>query len=124
MVTELTFEEATKDSSLFPDQYPHNGSPQKYYNLYENSFSAKVDEAKIVEVNNAPDDQYRWMTENAYISNPYIGEGRNSELTDRYSKKRVGDETDTSPFLDTSNQKYISTREYITNMKLLINYLK
>jgi len=36
----------------------------------------------------------------------------------------VGDETDTSPYRDTTDQEYISTGEYIRNMHLLINYLK
>lgn len=36
----------------------------------------------------------------------------------------LDDETDTSPYLDTTGTKYISTGIYIRNMKLLINYIE
>jgi hypothetical protein len=36
----------------------------------------------------------------------------------------VGDETDTSPFRDPSDQTYISIPEYIRNMSLLISYIR
>jgi hypothetical protein len=35
----------------------------------------------------------------------------------------VGDETDTSPYPDSTGQAYISTGLYINNMRLLIHYL-
>jgi hypothetical protein len=69
------------------------------------------------------DIQSRWMEKNVRISHPFIGDGQNTEQTDQFASTRVGDETDTSPFDDTSDQLYISTGEYIRKMKLLINYL-
>jgi len=57
------------------------------------------------------------------ISNPYIGDGKNQELTDKYAMTRVGDETDTSPYPDPSDNLYVSTGEYIRNMNLLISYI-
>ena len=36
----------------------------------------------------------------------------------------MDDETDTSPYRDLTDQEYVSTGEYIKNMKMLINYLK
>jgi hypothetical protein len=58
------------------------------------------------------------------ISNPYIGDGQKQELTDEYSSTNVGDETDTSPFLDTSGQEYISNYAYIRNLNILIRYIQ
>ena len=57
-------------------------------------------------------------------SNPYIGDGQNKEPTDKFASTRVGDETDTSPYMDTTNQEYISIPAYVRNMYVLINYLK
>jgi hypothetical protein len=57
-------------------------------------------------------------------SNPYIGDGKKGEVTNKYSQTLVGDETDTPPYRDESDQEYISTETYIENMRLLINYLK
>ena len=57
-------------------------------------------------------------------SHPYIGDVVNKEATDDYSKTFVGDETDTSPYKDTSDAEYISTGEYVRNMRMLINYVE
>ncbi|WNH10437.1 hypothetical protein [Thalassobellus suaedae] len=123
-MSQLSAEEVSKDSPLKPAQFKYEGTPQKYYNLNRFSFQFNVDEAKVKEIVSALDDQNRWLTTRAFISNPYIGDGKKTELTDAYSTTRVGDETDTSPFQNTTDQKYISTGNYIRNMKLLINYLK
>ena len=60
-------------------------------------------------------------------SNPYIGDGVKTELTDKYASLEaeayVGDETDTSPYRDESDQEYISTKTYINNMRILLNYV-
>jgi hypothetical protein len=58
------------------------------------------------------------------ISNPYIGNGQNKELTNAYASTHVGDQTDTSPYIDNSDQQYISTPAYIRNMQVLIKYLR
>jgi hypothetical protein len=97
--------------------------PQSSYNLSRYSRSDIPDEGKVKEIINSLDDQGRWLAVNQYSSNPYIGDGQNRELTDKYASTNTGDETDTSPFIDRSDQKYISTSEYIRNMNLLINYL-
>ncbi|MFI1744129.1 pectate lyase [Thalassobellus sediminis] len=122
-ISKLTPEEVSKNSPLKPAQFKNEETPQKYYNLNRFSFQFKVDEAKIIEIINALDNQNRWLTTKAYISNPYIGDGVKTELTNDYNSTRVGDETDTSPFRNKTNQKYISTGNYIKNMKFLINYL-
>ena len=70
------------------------------------------------------DEEGRWLTTRAFISNPYIGEPEcgdpNSKL---YSHTWVGDQYDTSPYEDTSDQKYISTNTYMRNVKILMEFL-
>ena len=122
-VLKLSVEEATKDSPLKPQQFQQKGTPQSYYDLNRYVFNFKIDDSKIVEVINELDDNNRWLSDRAYISNPYIGDGIKSEATDAFATTRVGDETDTSPYPDETDQKYISTGTYIRNMKLLINYV-
>ncbi len=123
-VSKLSTSEATKESPLLPQQFKHTGTPQKHYNLNRNSYTGQVDEDKVADIINNIDKQNRWLTKRAYISNPYIGDGQLTDQTDKYASTRVGDETDTSPYLNESDQEYISTSEYIRNMSLLINYLQ
>lgn len=123
-VSKLGPEEATKESPLPTKQLNHKETLEQYYDLNRYAFSFKPEESKISEILNTLDDQNRWLTNRAYISNPYIGDGKNEEQTDKYATTRVGDETDTSPFNNTSNQKYISTGEYISNMRMLLNYIQ
>lgn len=123
-VLKLTVGEVTKDSPLKPQEFKYKGTPQSYYDLNRYLFNFKIDESEIVEVVEQLDSQNRWLSDDAFISNPYIGDGVNTEATDAYATTRVGDETDTSPYPDTTDQKYISTGTYIRNMKLLINYMQ
>ncbi|PCJ82503.1 MAG: hypothetical protein COA49_00085 [Bacteroidetes bacterium] len=123
-ISELTVADASKTSPLKPKQYQYKESPQKYYSQDKNSFASKVDASKIIAVINSLDDENRWLTTRAYISNPYIGDGVKTEPTLEYNSTRVADETDTSPYLNTTNQKYIVTGLYIRNMRTLINYLQ
>jgi hypothetical protein len=81
------------------------------------------DEHEIVEIIEGLDKNGRWLTEGAMISHPYIGDGQNQEATDKYASTYVGDMTDTSPYRDSTRQLYISTRLYINNMRMLIDYL-
>ncbi len=120
----LSFEEVTKNSPLNADKFDLEGSPQNSYNLNPYSSNKTPDEDEVRDVIKALDSQYRWLVKHVQTSNPYIGEGQKRELTDEYATTHVGDETDTSPYRDTSEQEYISTGKYIQNMNLLINYLK
>jgi hypothetical protein len=79
---------------------------------------------RVDEIIQSLDDKGRWLVEHAMVSNPYIGEGQKIEQTDEFVSTMVGDNSDTSPYLDESDQMYISTRQYIRNMKLLMEYLK
>jgi PelA/Pel-15E family pectate lyase len=121
-VSSLAPELVTKNSPLKVEKFVRRDTPQSYYNLSRYSMSDIPDEAKVREIINSLDDQGRWLAGNQYTSNQYVGDGQNSELTDKYSSTNAGDETDTSPYIDNTDQKYISTLEYIINMNLLINY--
>jgi PelA/Pel-15E family pectate lyase len=122
-VSTLSPEIATKNSPLKVERFSTKGTPQTYYNLSRYSSDEIPDEAKVKEIISSLDDQGRWLAGDQFTSNQYIGDGQNRELTDKYASTDAGDETDTSPFIDRSGQKYISTREYLRNMNLLINYL-
>jgi hypothetical protein len=119
----LSPEEATKNSPIKVGTFNQEGTPQNSYDLNPRSSNAVPDTDEVREIINSLDNQNRWLVKNVRTSNPYIGDGQNQELTDEYATTYVGDETDTSPYEDTSEQEYISTGAYIQNMNLLINYL-
>lgn len=119
----LSPEEVTKNSPLKEEVFQHEGTPQSYFNLNRFLFSEVPDEEKVNEIINALYEKNRWLVKHAKISNPYIGDGQNKELTNEFASTNVGDKTDTSCFTDTSDQEYISTAEFVRNMNLLINYL-
>lgn len=123
-VLKLSKEELTKDSPLLPQQFLFEGTPQSYYDLNRYVSNFKVDDDKIIQVIKELDEKNRWLSGYAFISNPYRGDGKKTELTESYATTRVGDETDTSPYPDDSGTKYISTGTYIRNMKLLINFIQ
>ncbi len=80
-------------------------------------------EHEILEIIQGLDENGCWMTTGAMISHPYIGDGQSEENTDKYASTYVGDMTDTSPYRDSTGQEYISTRQYLNNMSMLIDYL-
>ncbi len=123
-IAAMSVEEATKESPIIPGKFEGKGTPQTYYDLNRNNFSFKADTEMIKRIIDDLDDESRWLSKHAMISHPYTGDGKNQELTNKYASTRVGDETDTSPFRDESDQEYISTGTYIRNMSMLINYLK
>jgi len=122
----VSSEDLLKDSPIEVGPLAQEGTPQNFHDLNPRSSTTLPDEAEVREIINALDDHNRWLARNVRLlrtSNPYIGDGQNQELTDEYATTYVGDQTDTSPYTDTSGQEYISTRTYIQNMNLLINYL-
>ncbi|MFC1693791.1 pectate lyase, partial [Candidatus Latescibacterota bacterium] len=130
-VKNMSVEEATKDSPLIPGQFIHDRLPQKYYSLTSSVFTASGMTAKrnvpgeeqVNNILNSLDKKGRWLAKHVQTSNPYIGDGTKTELTDILASTHVGDKTDTSPYRDESDQEYISTRTYINNMRVLINYV-
>jgi len=123
-VLSLSKEEATKDSPLKVEKFQKEGTPQSYYSLNQDLFPFVPDENQIKAIINSLDSEGRWLVRHVSTSNPYIGDGQKQELTDEFASKNVGDETDTSPFSDQSDQQYISTAVYIRNMSSLISYLR
>lgn len=122
-ISHLSAEEVTKNSPLKVAIFEGTGTPQSFYDLNRMSFQMHINEALVKEVIDALDEHNRWLSKHAFISNPYIGDGQKQELPLGYASTFVGDETDTSPFRDNSDQLYISTGEYIRNMKILIHYI-
>jgi len=123
-ISALTPEEATKDSPLKVAAFAGDSTPQKFYDLNRNTYRFSPKEADVKEIIQSLDKEGRWLTKHAMISHPYLGDGQKQEPTDEFASTNVGDETDTSPFRDPSDQEYISTGDYIRNMNLLINYVK
>ena len=121
-----------KDSPLLPQRFTGNITPQKYYPLTSFVYEAQ---SELPEDRNSPDQQQvrriikelddkgRWLCKNVNKSNPYIGDGTKTAMTGEYDSTRVGDETDTSPYRDESNQDYISTEVFINNMRVLLDYI-
>jgi hypothetical protein len=116
--------EVTMDSPLKAESFKGDGTPQQFYDLNRDAFRGKATEDQVKRIINSLDKENRWLVKHAKISNPYIGDGKKQEPVDDYASTNVGDETDTSPFEDHSDQEYISTDEYIKNMNLLISYIR
>jgi len=116
-------EKVANDSPILPGIFKGSDTPQQI--PFSGSVDVTVipDSDRVIEILNQLDDQNRWMESHIMISNPYSGNGKKSELTDKYAKTFVGDETDTSPFPDDSEKLYISTEKYIENMRILISFL-
>lgn len=80
---------------------------------------------KVERIIHSLDRKGRWLVENKYTSHPYLGKPKDEDPTSKkYMTTFVGDKYDTSPYRDTSDQKYISTTAYIRNMETLIASLK
>ena len=113
----------TRNSPL-KNKQPEQSSPEFYFSLtrgWNNNIS--VTEERVKDIISSLDSKNRWLVKHVSISNPYIGDGQKMEPTNEYASTFVGDETDTSPFRDTSERTYISTPAYIRNMSLLTQYL-
>jgi len=117
-------EQLTKDSPLNPGIFEQAGTPQSYYSLIADPIHYIPDEKQVGTIISSLDSEGRWLVKHVSTSHPYTGDGLKSEPTDEFASKNNGDETDTSPFMDTSDQLYISTGAYIRNMNSLISYVQ
>ena len=131
-VLSMSVEEATKDSPLIPGKFTGDGLPQTYYDIKSRSYTASAirygnfktpSEDAVQAVVDGLDSKGRWLVKHGSISNPYAGDGVKTETNDDYASKNVGDETDTSCYRDETDQNYISTREYINKMMVLVRYV-
>jgi PelA/Pel-15E family pectate lyase len=125
-ISALSVDEATKDSPFKEVAFEGEGLPQSRYKLNRELpfFNQPPSDSTIKHIISSLDEKDRWLVKHAMISNLYTSESGNKSLTDEFASQNVGDNTDTSPFRDSSDQLYISTQEYAKNMTLLINYLK
>lgn len=122
-VSALSAEEATENSPLKVGASSKYGNSQRFINP-DFIYTSSPDEKRVKEILQSLDPQGRWLVKNGKTSNPYIGDGWSQDLTDEYASRNVGDDTDTSPFNDPSDQEYLSTGEYINNMHELIRYVR
>jgi PelA/Pel-15E family pectate lyase len=86
-----------------------------------NSGKAHSDAGKLVSSLNA---EGYWPTELTATSNPYIGDGPVTPPAGDFRSTRVGDATDTSPYIADKAFSGISTGTYIENMQTLIGVLR
>jgi PelA/Pel-15E family pectate lyase len=122
-LAKLPVEEVTKDSPFNEQPFLGEGTPQKDYELHSGRFTSP-DESQVRGIIKALDSQNRWLVRNAMTSNPYVGDGKRQDLTDEFASTNVGDETDTSPYRDQTDQEYLTTSEFIRNMYLLMSYIR
>jgi len=123
-------EKLKKNSPLVPGKYTNKVMPQKFYAVPNFTYTdtglkprRTPSEEQVRKVLAALDGKGLWLSGKQQTSNPYIGDGTLKEMTAKYARSHVGDKTDTSPYRDTSDQKYITTRGYINNMRVLLNYV-
>lgn len=117
-------EEIAKNAILQPALFSGNETPQKAVDLNRDRFDDIPSLQQVYEILEGLESKNYWSTQHVMTSHSYIGDGQKKETSDEFAESFVGDETDTSPYRDTTNQEYISTGTYIENMRLLINYLK
>lgn len=123
-VSSMTAEEATRNSPLKEEAFTGTNIPQFYYDISYERSTKVPDESAVKTIIQSLDKENRWLVKHGMTSNPYIGDGKKQEPTDAYVKTMVGDETDTSPYRDPSDNEYISTGDYVKNMNWLINYVE
>lgn len=109
-VSEISAEEISKNALLKPG----NGQPYSTVSLYPPPPVEAVVKDVIKSLNND-----RWLVKHVQISRPYSvsangAETNTAKLSDQNGKGIV----------DSSEQEYISTREYVKNMNLLISFIK
>jgi hypothetical protein len=118
-VSVLSPEEVTKNSPLKVEKFQGEGTPQRYYDLSNNTTAKVPDNSEIKAIINDLDIQNRWLVKNVQISRPYSV----SETGEETNTAKLSDELGRA-LKDTSDQQYISTRKYENNMNLLINFIK
>lgn len=130
-VASLSPEEASKDSPLKARSFTKGASPQEYYRklwpiteltlpLEGNSLKKQnpTDEAMVKDIINSLDERNRWMVQHIQITRPYSISDEGVET----NTARLSEESGKG-IVDASDQKYLSTREYVKNMGVLIAYL-
>ena len=125
-VSNLSLEEVIKNSPLKIDRFEGYKTPQQEFDfgmgrLFERPGRRGTDVEEIIR---SLDKDGRWLVSNCSTSHPYSEEIIEDPESHQYSSINVGDQTDTSPYRDQSDQLYISTSAYIRNMRQLINFIR
>ncbi len=81
------------------------------------------DAAKVKEVVGALNAEGWWPSELRAVSNPYVGPGNKTPEPGDFSQTRVGDRTDTSPYITDTPAIGISTGLFVQNMATLLGYV-
>ena len=109
-LSSLPAAEATKGSPLIPGKHEGTGTPQSNATISSEVFTASglrqdntsPDRKQIRNVIGSLDTEGRWLTTGMRTNRPY------------------SDKSNTATFRDESDQEYISTRTYISNMRVLM----
>ena len=116
-VNALSPNEATKDSPLKIESTSDGLLPQTQFSAF-NSTGVIPDDNMVSDIIKALD-QDRWLVKHIQISRPYSVLPDGTEM----NTAKLSDENGKG-IVDSSEQQYISTREYEKNMGILIRYLK
>ncbi|MDT8758001.1 pectate lyase [Sphingomonas psychrotolerans] len=112
----------TKDSPLrTPQPLPRYFLVEEHATSDLNTADGKRSAEALVRTLNAAG---WWPTELKATSNPYAGDGATTPVRGDFSRTKVGDATDTSPYETDHPVVGISTGTYIENMKVLIAALR
>ena len=128
-VSALSPKEATINSPLKVASFQHGSTPQEYYEkLWPLPGAPDVarqpynfpspGETEVSAIIKALDSQDRWMVKHVQISRPYAISADGVETNTAKLSTENG-----KGIVDTSDQEYLSTREYVKNMRLLISYI-
>ncbi len=130
-VNALSPEEATRNSPLLVQQFQHDTPPQKYYesawplpdgpDVARRNYEYGVnlpDESQVKKIIGSLDSQHRWMVKHIQISRPYAVSAAGAETNTAMMSDMNG-----AGIKDSSDQLYLSTREYEQNMRMLIRFV-
>jgi PelA/Pel-15E family pectate lyase len=129
-VSELSVKEAMKDSPLKEGAFVGDETPQVYYRLHpyfpdimdlqliSNQSPAVGNKVEVLNVINSLDDHNSWRVKHVQISRPYAVSAKGKATNTAKLSNKEG-----ASIVDSSDQQYISTRQYIKNMEILINYI-
>ena len=114
-VMALSLQDILKNSPLKANK--ERELPQRYFDRNKIKSKNVPTESDVESVISKIDSKYRWLLKHQWISRPY-------------SVSNTGEETNTARYsdsggralMDQSDQKYISVREYLKNMNILIDY--
>lgn len=118
-VSALDPAEATANSPLKVGKFGTKGTPQQYFLEKRVREMNVIPNSNVNEVIKSLDAQGRWLTKNEWISRAYTVSTSGVETnTARYSDEAG------NAIRDASNQNYITVREYIKNMNILMGKIK